>query len=164
MAFSWRQSGLFSVLLTQTLQQKSSRISGLLLRKRKKGICFFTGWSNNSKNKLTGTVVSLQQLGIKPNPQSTAETKRVCVCVFVITNLILTQIHDGRRQQQDHTHSFLVKNSLAAKTYKIKMIIIYVHQKRILDYSIYLMLLFCIRAQMLGFWWASRGHQWTTTW
>lgn len=47
---------------------------------RKSGICFFTGWSNNSKYKLIGTVVSLQQIGIKPNPQSTAETKLVCVC------------------------------------------------------------------------------------
>lgn len=83
------------------------------------------GWSNNTEYKLSGTVLSPQQLGTKYKPQTPAERKLVCLCLSVFLNFTcfspfdtetLTQIHDGLPQQQGHKHSFLVMNFLAAKT------------------------------------------------
>lgn len=82
------------------------------------------GWSNNTEYKLSGTVLSPQQLGTKYKPKTPAETKLVSLSVSVFLNFTcfspfdretLTQIHDGLPQQQGHKHSFLVMNFLAAK-------------------------------------------------
>lgn len=91
------------------------------------------GWSNNAKYKLNRTVLSLQQLGTKNNPQTAAERKLkyVCVCVCVSKSdwdfweIWLTQIHDGRPQQQGHRHSFLVMNFLAANKKTTTKITVY---------------------------------------
>lgn len=90
------------------------------------GICFFTGWSNNSKYKLTGTVVSLQQIGLKTNPQSTADTKLVCVCDHK------SDSHPDPWWTTTATRSYTQLSgkefSGCKKTYKIKMIITYMYQ------------------------------------
>lgn len=112
---------------TQMPQQESTKSSGLLWNCSlglTSEMTSVIGWSNNTEDKLSGTVLSPQQLGIKYKPQTPAERKLVCLSVSVFLNFTcfssfdtetLTQIHDGLPQQQGHKHSFLAMNFLAAK-------------------------------------------------
>lgn len=111
-----------TVLQTQTQQQEISRSSALLWKGFKKFRNLFYYWLVKQRQVQTHwhCRVSAKKRN-KTEPSIYCWDKiRVSVSVFVIPNPILTQIHDGLRQRQDHTHSSLVKNSLAAKNIQNK--------------------------------------------